>query len=63
MTNIQTTKATVLAVSVFLSDPHLYGACPFVISGTCKREEVSSQKELLQNACRALARKINDIGC
>ena len=29
-------QATVLAMSIFSNDPHLYGACPFVISGTCK---------------------------
>ena len=58
-----TLQATVLAVSIFSNDPHLYGACPFGISGTCKQEEVPSQKELLQNACRVLAQKIDDIGC
>ena len=58
-----TLQATVLAVSIFSNDPHLYGARPFVILGTCKREEVPSQKELLQNACRVLAQKIDDIGC
>ena len=56
-------QATVLAVSIFANDLHLYGACPFVISGTCKQEEVPSQRELLQNVCRALAQKIDDIGC
>lgn len=53
-------KATVLAVSVFSDDPRLYGARPFVISGTCKREEVPSQT-LLKNACEALSAKSPDI--
>jgi len=55
-------KATVLAVSVFSDDPKLYGARPFVISGTCKREEVPSQTLLLKNACKALSAKSPDIG-
>ena len=46
-------KATVLAVSVFSDDPKLYGAHPFVISGTCKCEEVPLQTLLLKNACEA----------
>ena len=50
-------------MSIFSNDPHLYGARPFVISGTCKREEVPSQRELLRNACKALAQKVDDIGC
>jgi hypothetical protein len=55
-------KATVLAVSVFSDDPKLYGARPFVISGTCKREDVPSQTLLLKNACEVLSAKSPNIG-
>jgi hypothetical protein len=51
-----------LAVTIFSDDPHLYGARPFVISGTCKREEIPNQKQLLKNACDALSQKADDIG-
>ena len=54
-------KATVLAISVFSDDPKLYGARPFVISGTCKREEMPSQTLLLKNACEALSAKSPNI--
>ena len=51
-----------MAVTIFSDDPHLYGARPFVISGTCKREEILNQKQLLKNACNALSQKADDIG-
>jgi hypothetical protein len=47
---------------VFSDDPHLYSARPFVISGTCKREDVNSQQKLLETACTAVRQKLWDIG-
>lgn len=55
-------QATILAVGLFSEDPCQYGARPFAISGTCKREEVLSQKQLLDTAREALARKAQHIG-
>src|ERR1700691_5414971 len=55
-------QATVLAVGIFSDDPHLYSVRPFGISGTCKREDVPSQKQLLESACEALSQKASDIG-
>jgi hypothetical protein len=46
-------KATVIAISHFSEDPHKYAAHPFVVSGSCKREDVHSQKALLQTAIAA----------
>jgi hypothetical protein len=40
----------------------VYGARPFVISGTCKREDVLSQKLLIERACQALKEKASEIG-
>lgn len=46
-------KATVIAISHFSKDPRRYAAHPFVVSGSCKREDVQSQKQLLQTAITA----------
>jgi hypothetical protein len=52
----------VISVMVFSDDPHLYSACPFVISGTCKREDVNSQQKLLETACTAVHQRLWDVG-
>jgi len=44
----------VIAACLLTDDAKAYGARPFVISGTCKREDVISQKNLLETASRAL---------
>ena len=52
----------VITVMVFLDDPHLYSAWPFVISGTCKCEDVNSQQKLLETACTVVHQKLWDGG-
>jgi hypothetical protein len=47
-------QATVIAACLLTDDPKAYGARPFVISGTCKREDVVSQKNLIERASHAL---------
>jgi hypothetical protein len=42
--------------------PSRYTTRAFVISGTCKREEVIDQQKLLGSACSALVEKSTDIG-
>jgi hypothetical protein len=44
----------VIAACLLTDDAKAYGARPFVISGTCKRKDVISQKNLLETASRAL---------
>ncbi|KAF7969797.1 hypothetical protein HWV62_25975 [Athelia sp. TMB] len=46
--------ATVVAAFLLVDDSKAYGARPFLISGTCKRETVSEQSELLQSASQSL---------
>ncbi|KAF7970371.1 hypothetical protein HWV62_24292 [Athelia sp. TMB] len=47
-------EATVVAASLLVDDSKAYGARPFLILGTCKRETVSEQSELLQSASQSL---------
>ena len=47
---------------VFLDDPHLYSACPFVISSMCKCKDVNSQQKLLETACTVVCQKLWDVG-
>ncbi|KZP10387.1 hypothetical protein FIBSPDRAFT_700742, partial [Athelia psychrophila] len=56
------TEASVLAISHFSNKPQAYSAHPFVISGSCKREDVLSQQRLLENARDVLADKQDIIG-
>lgn len=51
-----------LAISHFSNKPQAYSAHPFVISGSCKREDVLSQQRLLENARDVLADKQDIIG-
>jgi hypothetical protein len=51
-----------LAISHFSDVPGAYSAHPFVVSGSCKREDVLSQKHLLETARDILADKQNEIG-
>jgi hypothetical protein len=44
----------VIAACLLTDDAKAYGARPFVISETCKREDVVSQKNLIERASRAL---------
>ncbi|KAF7970084.1 hypothetical protein HWV62_25070 [Athelia sp. TMB] len=48
-------EATVIAACLLTDDAKQYNARPFVISGSCKRETVSAQQELLQTASQVLA--------
>jgi hypothetical protein len=48
-------KATVIAISHFSKDPRKYAAHPFVVSGSCKHEDISSQESLLQTAVAAVS--------
>lgn len=50
-------QATVTAVGIFTENPHLYGAQPFVISGTDKTEDVPSQMKLIGTAMKAVSLK------
>lgn len=43
-----------IASGLLTDDAKQYGARPFVISGTCKREDVVSQKNLIERTSRAL---------
>ncbi|KAH9994574.1 hypothetical protein BJV74DRAFT_884136 [Russula compacta] len=47
------TEATVITISHFSNNPHKYAAHPFVVSRSCKHEDVPSQKLLLQTAITA----------
>lgn len=51
-----------MAVSHFSDGPRAYSVHPFVVSGSCKREGVQSQRELLETACQALTNRQGDIG-
>jgi hypothetical protein len=42
------------SVKCSTDDPKAYGACPFVISRTCKHEDVVSQKNLIERASHDL---------
>lgn len=42
------------ATCILTKDPRLYGARPFLISGTCKREDESHHTELIKTAIHAL---------
>jgi hypothetical protein len=55
-------KATVIAACLLTDDPKAYAARPFVISGTCKREDVESQKKLLQITSSALCESQKGFG-
>ena len=47
-------QATVIAACLLTDDAKVYGAHPFVISGTCKNEDVVSQKNLIETVSHAL---------
>ena len=49
-------KATVIAISHFSKDLQKYAAHPFVVSGSCKREDVPFQESLLQTAVAATSK-------
>lgn len=51
-----------MAVSHFSDVPKAYSAHPFVISGSCKREDVLSQQTLLDTAATVLRARKDDIG-
>ena len=51
-----------MALSHFSDVPRAYSAHPFVVSGSCKREDVLSQKCLLETARDVLADKKDVIG-
>lgn len=60
-------QATVMAVTrshfFKLDVPKAYSAHPFIISGSCKHEDVTSQRTLLETAVAVLqADKKDDIG-
>ncbi|KZV79477.1 hypothetical protein EXIGLDRAFT_661031, partial [Exidia glandulosa HHB12029] len=55
-------EATVLAIGAFSSDPIIYEARPFGISGTCKREKVEGQEQLIRTALEACKRLENELG-
>ncbi|KAL0056627.1 hypothetical protein AAF712_016769, partial [Marasmius tenuissimus] len=45
---------TVIAVTVLSGDPKEYAACPFCISGTCKREDGTTRSKLLSTSVEAV---------
>ncbi|KAI0054949.1 hypothetical protein BV25DRAFT_1816306, partial [Artomyces pyxidatus] len=47
-------EATVIASCLLTNNPGEYGARPFIISGTCKREEFTAHARLLEMAVHAL---------
>ena len=47
-------QATVVAACLLTDDAKAYAARPFVVSGTCKREDIESQKKLLHITSSAL---------
>lgn len=55
-------QATVIAACLLTDDPKAYAARPFVISGTCKREDVESQRKLLQITSSALHKSQEGFG-
>ncbi|TDL20018.1 hypothetical protein BD410DRAFT_899810 [Rickenella mellea] len=55
------TEATVIAVSILTENPHEYNARPFVISGTCKREDVLSHAKLLSTASDELSSSLAQV--
>lgn len=55
-----TFQATVIAVSMLTEDSKQYSARPYIISGTCKREDVPNQRRLLSLAIDGLLEYTSD---
>ncbi|KAK2463009.1 hypothetical protein APHAL10511_004966 [Amanita phalloides] len=46
-------EATIAAIGILSENPHIYSVLPFLISGTCKREDADTHAKLIESLVRA----------
>lgn len=55
-------QATVAAIGILSESPRVYGALPFLISGTCKREDADTHAKLIETIIKACKHEESKIG-
>jgi hypothetical protein len=55
-------QATVAAIGILSENPRVYGALPFMVSGTCKREDANTHAQLIETIIEACKKEESKIG-
>ncbi|KAF8676640.1 hypothetical protein AX14_004851 [Amanita brunnescens Koide BX004] len=56
-------RVTVAAIGILSENPRMYGALPFLVSGTCKREDAKTHANLIETIIKACKNDKSKIGC
>src|SRR6266550_2217463 len=55
-------QATIAAIGILSDNPRAYGALPFMVSGTCKREDAGTHAKLIETLIKACKSEESKIG-